>query len=181
VQGLTTHYARHAELFNKTVIYPSTNYPGRTQEGVLNSLLRKKLEPPIASWVEEGREVAANTTTPGTTAASEHDQQQFQEWVRDFIDQRVQKYALEEGPDNFTAEERAIGIEHDDDESDEEEDEEMEDVGVAVTHVATTATGQLKFALGEIKKDPNGKTRTMDTIWMFATTGMVLEPNTGRR
>jgi mediator of RNA polymerase II transcription subunit 8 len=178
--------ARHADLFNQIVLYPSTNYPGRTQENVLNSLLRKKLEPPIASWVEEGREIAANTES-GVT--NEKEQQEFAQWVREFIDQRVQKYALEEAGDNYTAEERELGIENvntglkrkfDDDDDDEDEDEAMEDVGLAITSVSKTATA-VEFGMSEIKRDPMGKARTGATIWTFATTGMVIEPSIGRR
>lgn len=149
--------------------------------------MRKKLEPSVASWVEEGREIATNTKTSST---SENDEKEFAEWVHDFIDRRVQKYALEEAGDNYTAEERAMGIENvntglkrkfDEEDSDgEDEDEEMEDVSAAVASVGRTATGQVGFGMGEIK-DPNGKARSVEQIWMFATTGMLVEPNFARR
>lgn len=154
---------------------------------MLNSLLRKKLEPPIATWVEEGRDMAANTKS---TSASEKDADEFADWVRGFIDQRIHKYATDEAGDNYTAEEREMGIENvntglkrtfDEDESDEEdEDDQMKDVGDAVTTVRKTATG-VEFGLGEIKKDPNGKARTGGDIWAFATSGMVAPPATVRR
>ncbi|KAJ9151932.1 Mediator of RNA polymerase II transcription subunit 8 [Pleurostoma richardsiae] len=50
--------AEHASLFQRVVVHPSTNYPGRAQEGVLMQLLRKKLEPDVESLVEKGREAA---------------------------------------------------------------------------------------------------------------------------
>lgn len=190
VSSLTTHIARHAELFNKTVIYPSTNYPGRTQEGPLNALLRKKLEPPIAAWVEEGREAAVNVET---SSATEKEQADFSEWVREFIDQRIQKYALEEAGDNYTAEEREQGIEtvntglrrkSDEDESD-EEDEEMEDVmGTAAPvpgPVDKASVKQEHIGLGEIKRYTGEKARTAAASWMFSQTAMATEPNAVRR
>ncbi|GAB1310198.1 mediator of RNA polymerase II transcription subunit 8 [Madurella fahalii] len=55
IRDLTTD---NADLFQRIVIHPSTNFPGRTQEHVLLQLLRKKLEPDVESWVEEARETA---------------------------------------------------------------------------------------------------------------------------
>jgi mediator of RNA polymerase II transcription subunit 8 len=48
----------HSDLFSRLVLHPSTNYPGRTQEHVLGSLLRKKLEPAVEELVEAAREAA---------------------------------------------------------------------------------------------------------------------------
>ena len=39
-------------------VHPSTNFPGRTQEPVLLQLLRKKLEPDIETWADQGRDEA---------------------------------------------------------------------------------------------------------------------------
>ena len=74
IESLTTLMSNNSELLNKTVVYPSTNYPGRTQEAVLTQLLRKKLEPGVETWVEEARttqstiaEAAATNETYGLT------------------------------------------------------------------------------------------------------------------
>ncbi|KAM7224530.1 mediator of RNA polymerase II transcription subunit 8 [Rhypophila decipiens] len=50
--------SENAHLLQRLVVHPSTNYPGRTQEGILLTLLRKKLEPEIEHWVEGAREAA---------------------------------------------------------------------------------------------------------------------------
>ena len=55
--SITSHLSTHADLLATMVAYPSTNYPGRTQEGLAGQLLRKKLEPNVESWVDEGRAV----------------------------------------------------------------------------------------------------------------------------
>ncbi|KAK3328920.1 mediator of RNA polymerase II transcription complex subunit 8-domain-containing protein [Apodospora peruviana] len=48
----------NADLFQRITVHPSTNFPGRTQEHVLLTLLRKKLEPDVEKWVEDAREAA---------------------------------------------------------------------------------------------------------------------------
>ncbi|KAK1767116.1 mediator of RNA polymerase II transcription subunit 8 [Phialemonium atrogriseum] len=50
--------AENTDLFQRVAVHPSTNFPGRTQEPVLLQLLRKKLEPDIETWVEQGRGAA---------------------------------------------------------------------------------------------------------------------------
>ena len=62
-------------------------------------------------------------------------------------------------------------------EEDEDEDEEMEEAGVAVTSVRRMSLGQVEFGMGEVKKDPNGKTRSVEDILRFSTSGVI--PNGG--
>jgi mediator of RNA polymerase II transcription subunit 8 len=181
IQSLTSHLSKHSELFSKTVVYPSTNYPGRTQEALLLSLLGKKLPPQVETWVEEGREMHAEET------ADKANEQELWTWANEWIGARVAKYAMEEAGDNYTVEEREMGIENvntglrrkleDDEDDDEDEDEEMEDAGVAVTSVRRMSLGQVEFGMGEVKKDPNGKTRSVEDILRFSTSGVI--PNGG--
>jgi len=188
IQTLTTHLSKHSEQLNRTVVYPSTNYPGRTQEALLGQLLRKKLEPSVESWVEEGRAIQSEVEQKGG------DEEELWDWARKWLDPRIQKYAMKESSDNYTAEERAGGIEnvntglrrklednhHDSDEEDEDEDEdedeEMED--------ATTdgkGAGDVGFGMGEVARDPAGKIRSEDDILRFAMSGSVLEAAQGVR
>lgn len=101
---LTAHLNSHAELLSKTVVYPSTNYPGRTQEGLLGQLLRKKLEPHVETWVEEGRDIQADLKTGDM-------EEELLGWARDWMMTRAQAYAADDG-DNYTAAEREMGIEN---------------------------------------------------------------------
>ncbi|KAM7194276.1 mediator of RNA polymerase II transcription subunit 8 [Naviculisporaceae sp. PSN 640] len=55
IQDLTNE---NAHLLQRLVIHPSTNYPGRTQEGPLLTLLRKKPDPEVEHWAEDAREAA---------------------------------------------------------------------------------------------------------------------------
>lgn len=187
LQSLSEHLAANSELLEKTVVYPSTNYPGRTQEGVLVQLVRKKLEPPVEEWVEEGRRMQNGAGDS---------EEELSEWARGWIGQRVAQYAMEEAGDNYTAEEREMGIENvntglkrkfeDDESSEEDEDEEMggtEGTGVDVTIVRKPSMGQVEFGLGELspQKRKDGKVRSFEDILEFGTRGEVLPKQEMRR
>jgi mediator of RNA polymerase II transcription subunit 8 len=145
--------------------------------------LRKKLEPQVENWVEEGR--TAETGINGAAKAGENEEELWS-WAQDWIGMRVARYALEEAGDNYTVEEREKGIENintglrrtlDEDESSEEEDEdeEMEDVGMEVTSARRSSMGQVEFGMTEVKKEADGKSRSRDEILRFATSGVVVD------
>lgn len=180
LKSITDHMGAHSELFEKTVTYPSTNFPGRTQEGLLGQLLRKRLEPGVERWVEEGK--ALHGKTEGIEAL----EAQWSE-ARDLIGRRVAEAAVSHAKDQYTAEERKLGIENvrtglrspmnmpgDDEESesdeDEDEDEEMEDVKVNVKKENTVVSGE---QIEERKI--TGPIRTLDEIVRFGTTGLAPE------
>lgn len=48
----------NSPLLASTAIYPVPLYPGREKEGILHQLLRKKLEPGVEEWVEQGQKTA---------------------------------------------------------------------------------------------------------------------------
>jgi len=104
----------------------------------------------------------------------------------------VEEYVKEEAGDDYTAEERELGIENvntglkrkfdEDDSVGDDEDEEMEDVGVAATSARRTSLGQVEYNLREVKNEAGGKTRSVEDILRFATTGVVMDHNpSGRR
>jgi mediator of RNA polymerase II transcription subunit 8 len=45
----------HAPLLSSLIAYPLPTFPGREQPSILHALLRKKLEPVVEEWIEEGR------------------------------------------------------------------------------------------------------------------------------
>jgi mediator of RNA polymerase II transcription subunit 8, fungi type len=178
----------HSELFEKMVAYPSTNFPGRTQEGLLGHLLRKKLEPGVERWVEEGRAIALTSSEAGSGQGEPEDELE-QKWkaARDFIGERIARAAVTHRRDDYTAEEREMGIENvntglrrpmklgggeGDSESDEDgsEDEEMEDV-----EVVKDGAGGLKLEVGIEQKVHGGNARSLDEIARFMTTGLAPE------
>lgn len=95
---------------------------------------------------------------------------------------------MEEAGDNYTLAERELGTQNvntglrrslEEDESseeDDEEDEEMEDVGVKVTSARKTSIGQIEFDLSQIKKLPDGKSRSQKEIARMAATGTANDP-----
>lgn len=166
----------HSGLFEKMVTYPSTNFPGRTQEGLLGHLLRKKLEPGVERWVEEGRAMALSTSQAGNGQGEQEDglEEKWKE-AQDFIGERIARAAVTHRSDEYTAEEREMGVENvntglrrpmklggdeGDGESDEDgsEDEEMEDVEVVMD-----GAGGLKLEIGIEQKGANGGRRG---VWM---------------
>jgi mediator of RNA polymerase II transcription subunit 8 len=184
IEALTLHLSKHSDLLSRTVVYPSTNYPGRTQEGLLGQLLRKKLEPQVETWVEEGRSIQAEVNTG-------KDEEELLAWAKEWIGARISTYAQDEAGDNYTVAERELGIENvrtglnrklEEDSSDEEdEDEDMDGAGVQVTSARRGSLGQVEFGLSEIKKDPNDKARSVEDILRFVNSGVVVEQGLGGR
>lgn len=137
---------------------------------MLESILRKKLEPGAEDWVEEGRELAS---IPNDSTITDKQQDEFMEWANQWIGERIKHYAMEEAGDEYTAEERESGLEnvntglkrdYEDDVSSEEDDEMGGD---------ESARPVAKTAVGEVKKDPSGTSRRKEDIWKFATTGII--------
>lgn len=54
-------------LLTSAHAYPLPTFPGRAQEDLLGQLLRKKLQPPVEDWVEEGVKHAAPLNNAGVT------------------------------------------------------------------------------------------------------------------
>lgn len=104
---------QHSSTFQRVVVYPSTNYPGRTQEGVVMQLLRKKLEPDVETLVESAREAAlAAGIDPKTSFNSTEDSQERKE--------RNKRARLE-------AEMQGYGRNTDDDDEDDDEGDDSEE------------------------------------------------------
>lgn len=167
--------AQHEDLLNRTVAYPSTNYPGRTEEALLNTLLRKKVEPPVESWMEEGRVLGQEAEDNGVSEA----QEDLWNFALESIGGMMRDVALKIMANDYTKEERAAGIENvrtglkvppedseaksedgeedddDEEEGDDSEDEEMED-----------ADGK-----GKKVKQPVVGARSLDDMVVFMTTG----------
>lgn len=103
---------QHSATFQRVVIHPSTNYPGRTQENVLMQLLRKKLEPQVETLVETGRDEAlAAGIDPNTSFASNEKSQEERDRARQVRrDEELLKYG------------RDVDEDDDDDESGDEDD-----------------------------------------------------------
>ncbi|KAI9879268.1 MAG: mediator of RNA polymerase II transcription subunit 8 [Pleopsidium flavum] len=91
------------------VAYPIPNFPGRTQESLLGQLLRKKLEPNVEDWVEGGRETATEAMETGDGDLKEHELLGLWDWAGMAANEQARKHTW---GDDFTLEEREMGIEN---------------------------------------------------------------------
>lgn len=183
LKSITDHMKDNADVFERAVTYPSTNFPGRTQENLLGQLLRKKLEPGVERWVDEGEAMHRNTDGMDGLEA---------QWrvAGTSIKAMVARAAFAHRDDPYTAEERQTGIENvrtgllkpmkipgeeDDDEESEDEDadedgdQEMKDVGAAEEGKGG------RTAENGIEKKITGPVRTLDEIARFGVTGLTPE------
>ena len=55
VKTASQQLAKHQDLLNSLVVYPLPQFPGRTQEHILQSMLRTRLEPGVQDWVDRGQ------------------------------------------------------------------------------------------------------------------------------
>ncbi|KAL8841116.1 MAG: hypothetical protein Q9176_003457 [Flavoplaca citrina] len=55
----------HASTLNHLSVFPLPTFPAKEQENVLLQLLRKKLEPAVEEWVEEGARVGKGIDVAG--------------------------------------------------------------------------------------------------------------------
>ncbi|ODQ64670.1 hypothetical protein NADFUDRAFT_42974 [Nadsonia fulvescens var. elongata DSM 6958] len=56
--SLSQTLSLHSDILQQTVAYPLPNFPSRTEEGLLTTLLRKKPLPEVEKWVNNGHELA---------------------------------------------------------------------------------------------------------------------------
>ena len=164
----------NADLLNRMAIHPSPNYPGRTQEGALGQLLRKKLEPEVEEIVERGREAAASATPEGIARMHE-----VWDEARRWVQQRIAQYVGEEAGDEYTKEEREFGVENvrtglkrdlEEDEDDEDDDEDGGDGGAeAMEGQERTQQQQVE----EVLRGPEPET----LLWFAARGDFAVPPN----
>ncbi|RYO97229.1 hypothetical protein DL765_011277 [Monosporascus sp. GIB2] len=124
---------QHNDLFSRVAVHPSTNFPGRTQEGILLQLLRKKPEPDVAAAMDEGRERLEAVSLAASAVGSSGDRgpdadspaaararrarttarlEETWDAARRACIARVMRYAAEEDDDPYTEEERAMGVQN---------------------------------------------------------------------
>ncbi|KAI1174040.1 choline sulfatase [Nemania sp. FL0916] len=143
VRAVLDILAQNNDLFSRVAIHPSTNFPGRTQEGILLQLLRKKPEPDVEAAMDEGSKTLASMPLPGHGNSHTHQDKEKETalseiWraARGACMDRIGEYVMHEEGDSFTAEEHEIGIENvrtglkrsfdDEYEDDDEDDDEMD-------------------------------------------------------
>ncbi|KAI0169941.1 hypothetical protein GGR52DRAFT_573991 [Hypoxylon sp. FL1284] len=116
--------SQHNELFSRIAVHPSTNFPGRTQEGILLQLLRKKPEPDVATAMEDGQKMVTGhphsdepnkeKTVDGSKEAvaegPEKDLEDIWAKTRETFFTRMLEYGRKEARLPFTEQEYADGL-----------------------------------------------------------------------
>lgn len=132
--SVSAHFTTNAPLLSSLVAYPLPSFPGREQEPVLNQLLRKKFEPHVEDWVEEGR-LAGEEVVKGDEGRGGDEVIETWEWAGMAANEQARKH---EWGGDYTLEEIEGGIENVvtglRDESDEEEGEQQDKSGEAEDH-----------------------------------------------
>jgi len=150
----------------------------------LTQLLRKKNEPQVENWVDEGRTNQADGDAGG------QDDEDLSKWAGDWINQRLATYITEEAGDMYTEEERELGLENvntglrrklEEDSDDEDDDEEMEGIDIAVTSARRSSFRNVEYGMGIPSRDADRKTRKVDDILRFANSGAIPAELGGRR
>ena len=103
--SVSTQLATHGPLLSSLAAYPLPNYPGRDQEIILHKILRKKLEPQVEDWVEEGRATGATLTAQG----GKEELLELWEWAGMAANEQARKH---EWGGEYTLEEVEGGIEN---------------------------------------------------------------------
>lgn len=67
-----------SEILQRTVTYPLPNFPAISEAGLLTTLLRKKNQPEVQEWIEQGREIAKDVKI-----STDDD---FSLWAADIVD-----------------------------------------------------------------------------------------------
>ena len=174
-------------------MYPLPQFPGRTQEHILQQLLRTKLEPEVEEWVERGQDLANTASQNRSYYLSDNDIDQLwdsaprdatkegmkQKWGADYTLAEIQM-----GVENIkTGLTRELKIPEDDDNEeameDEEEgedeasDEEDEDVDVDKMEVVEVQRKAGGSALPNDLSDrpPVAPPMPLENVFRFMMTG----------
>jgi mediator of RNA polymerase II transcription subunit 8, fungi type len=78
LMSLSGTLASFSEILQRTVTYPLPNFPALTETGLLTTLLRKKNQPEVQEWIEQGREAAKDVKI--TT------DDDFSSWAADMVE-----------------------------------------------------------------------------------------------
>jgi mediator of RNA polymerase II transcription subunit 8, fungi type len=107
LQNVASTLSSNHPLLSSTVAFPLPTYPGRTHEGLLQSLIRKRLDPSVEDWVERGKDVAATAIESTDSGLTEHELEELWEWAPVEANKEARRRAW--GGD-YTLEEKERGI-----------------------------------------------------------------------
>jgi mediator of RNA polymerase II transcription subunit 8, fungi type len=137
---------QHHDFLKSLHAYPLPSFPGHEKEGVLQMLLRKKLEPQAEKWVAQYSSPKDGESTNGVENGAPEGGMKSQDYAKlwdwagetvshlhmEFMDDMESDYTMaekEQGIENVvTGLKRKLNVGLGDDDSDEEDEDEDEDV-----------------------------------------------------
>src|SRR2546423_1981602 len=200
LKNVSDQLEEHQELLNSTVVYPLPQFPGRTQEHILQQLLRTKLEPEVSDWVEMGQDIAQAVSKDSLHRLSDNDLDQLWEWAPQDASQEGIKqkwgadYTLAEIqagvervatglkrelkiPEDDDNEETVEGDDEEEEEEEEEEDGDVdeEDDGVDRDKVDVIEVRRKPGSSGlhheAVDQPPSAPPMPLENVFRFMTTG----------
>lgn len=140
LEGLASALSGQRQLFTSLHVYPLPVFPGHTQEGLLQQLVRKKLDVKAEDWIEESVGISKEQQSNGEAGAlSGEDMKELWSSAGDIQRDIFKRLSEDPGWDDvYTIREREEGVQNVvtglkrdlDDSEDEEEDGEDEDGNV---------------------------------------------------
>lgn len=158
VNDFNAELDKHKDLLSTTVLVPGLTFPARSQMGLLEQLLRTKMEPHVEDWEHQHLEAAHERENRldrekrggALTSLSDKDRQELWNWAPQAAQEELKRHVWFTA--DYTMAEREAGLEHvnhglqrelivpelpdsdDDDElfeemEEEEEDDDEEDAG----------------------------------------------------
>ena len=193
---MSQQLAKHQNLYASTVAFPLPSFPGRTQEIVLQQLLRTRLEPFVDDWFERGETVAQDILGPNISDKQGDELQQLWEWAP--IGASEEGHRQKWGAD-YTLAEIQSGIEkvvtglrrtlqvpqedsdEEEDDEEEEEEEEVEDDNndesevedVEMTEVVEKTNIANSGRSSAVTATATSKPLALDSIFRFMMTGAI--------
>jgi mediator of RNA polymerase II transcription subunit 8 len=166
LKNVTDQLKEHQELLGSMVVYPLPQFPGRTQEHILQQLLRTKLEPEVDDWVEKGQDITQKRLTESSYHLSNNDLDELWEWAPQEASKAGMKqkwgadYTLAEiqmGVDKVkTGLGRELKIPEDDENEEAMEDEDEDEGEEEVTDEEDDDAESDKMDVIEIRRRPGG-------------------------
>ena len=81
LDGVSTHLRRNQDILSSLNAYPLPTFPGHTQQGLLDQLLRKRVEPSVEDWLDRGRHTAESTFGAGQDALTAEELRAIWQWA----------------------------------------------------------------------------------------------------
>ena len=195
--NVAQHLSTHHDLFASTQVFPLPEFPGRTEENFLGQLLRKKLEPNVEDWVEQGRKTALEASGGDETAQGHPEDKSLLDlwdWAGRAANEEARK---RQWGDDFTLEEREMGVENvvtglhrklgvgDDEESEDDEEvadreeemegpDKMEMVEMPLPTGDTKSGSQTSVGTQQTLSQTSQPPMRMDDVLRFMSTGVEL-------